>query len=211
MTKKHKVVGILVASYFAFAFALNVFFGDENTQTSNPVPTASASPSNSEFPCFDIRKKKGELEEQVDLNRREVIKVIESTQKAFLLTRIKQFEKQNLISSEQVTLIRSISEGDPIERLGSFENFLKVSEIFDGLIKNGRLKPYFEKDVIALGEDLASTRNPTYKFVLENKGCFDEFEILLAENGLSFQEKKIKSGWARKKNGSDFAGILAKG
>ena len=209
MTKKQKVVGILVASFFAYAFALNIFFGDEETQTSNPVPTASATPSNSESTCLDIRNQKGALEEEVDRKNKETLKEIESTQKAFLLNRLRQLKERNILNEEEFNQIIGISEGGPMERLKSFPKyFLQVSDTLDRLIRQKHLKPYYEDELIAKGEQLADTPNPTYEFVLKNKKCFDEYEVSLAESMKALSEKPIKSGWRKKKTGADFAGVL---
>jgi len=133
-------------------------------------------------------------------------------QKKFLLGKLEELSSIRKISPDEFRQIKEISEGILLERLESFpENFLDVSSTLDRLIKQKHLSPYFQKEVVALGEQLAASSNPTYAFILANRTCFDDLDIRMAENFDSIDAKSIESGWGKKKNGEDFALVLVRG
>ena len=128
-------------------------------------------------------------------------------QKKFLLSELKELSGKGLIASNEYRQIEDISE-----RLDAFaENFLDVSATLDRLIKQKHLSPYFKQEVVALGEQLAASSNPTYAFILANTTCFDDLDILMAENFNSIDAKSIESGWGKKNDGGDFALVLVRG
>ena len=195
------VIFVLLPGFIAFITEKP----DSRNQISVEQKTSTPSPSQST--CFDIRAERNRLEEATNKNQEAALNEIYTLQKKFLLSELKELSGKGLIASNEYRQIEDISE-----RLDAFaENFLDVSATLDRLIKQKHLSPYFKQEVVALGEQLAASSNPTYAFILANTTCFDDLDILMAENFNSIDAKSIESGWGKKNDGGDFALVLVRG
>ena len=195
------VIFVLLPGFIAFITEKP----DSRNQISVEQKTSTPSPSQST--CFDIRAERNRLEEATNKNQEAALNEIYTLQKKFLLSELKELSGKGLIASNEYRQIEDISE-----RLDAFpENFLDVSATLDRLIKQKHLSPYFKQAVVALGEQLAASSNPTYAFILANTTCFDDLDILMAENFNSIDAKSIESGWGKKNDGGDFALVLVRG
>lgn len=201
--------------FFAFFILLpgiiSIWIDEPKTQDNVIFEQATPTPSPTQIDCFDVRREKDRLEEENDQKGEDALKEIYMIQKEFLLSRIQELFDKQIISADEFAQIEAISQGTALERLMAFaENISEVSETLDRLIAQKHLRLYYEKNVISLGEQLASTTDPTFEFVLANRKCFNELDITLAESIVSLNVESIKSGWAKKKNGTDFASVLSK-
>lgn len=208
MSKGRRV--LLFICFFVVLPGVIAFVTEEPTpKQRSSVEQKSPTPSPSKSTCFDLRTEKDRIEEANDEKREETLKEINMLQKKFLLGELKELSRRGKITSDEFRQIVDISEGTPLERLESFaENFLEVSSTLDRLIEQKYLSPYLQKDVVALGEQLAASSNPANAFVLANRTCFDDLDILTAE---SLESINVKSGWGKKQRGADFASMLNKG
>lgn len=171
------------------------------------VEQKTPTPSPSQSTCFDIRAERNRLEDATDKSREAALNEINTLQKKFLLSELQELRGGGLITSNEFRQIEDISE-----RLDAFaENYLDVSATLDRLIKQKHLSPYFKQEVVALGEQLAASSNPTYALILANRTCFDDLDIRMAENFDLIDAKSIESGWGKKKDGGDFALVLVRG
>lgn len=206
MSNGKRILLVLVLLVFLPGF---IAFITEEPKSRNQISVEqrTSTPSPSQSTCFDIRAERNRLEEAADKSREEALNEINSLQKKFLLSELQELSGKGLITSNEFRQIEDISE-----QLDAFaENFLDVSATLDRLIKQKHLSPYFKQEVVALGEQLAASSNPTYAFILANRTCFDDLDILMAENFNSIDAKSIESGWGKKKDGGDFALVLVRG
>lgn len=208
--------GKKILLFFAFFVFLPGFiaFVTENPESRNQinVEPKTPAPEPSQNSCFDIRAEKSRLEQATDKNSEDALNEINRLQKKFLLKELQELSGRGLISSKEFSQIEDISEGTLQERLDSLaENFIDVSATLDRLIKQKNLSPYFNEEVVALGEQLAAPSNPTFAFILANRTCFDDLDIWMAESFTSIDAKSIESNWGKKKSGADFALVLTRG
>ena len=206
MSKGKRILLVLVLLVFLPGF---IAFITEKPDSRNQISVEqkTSTPSPSQSTCFDIRAERNRLEEATNKNQEAALNEIYTLQKKFLLSELKELSGKGLIASNEYRQIEDISE-----RLDAFaENFLDVSATLDRLIKQKHLSPYFKQEVVALGEQLAASSNPTYAFILANTTCFDDLDILMAENFNSIDAKSIESGWGKKNDGGDFALVLVRG
>jgi len=211
MSTRKKVIVVIVLFVLLPGF---IAFITEKPESRNQIIVGqeTSSPSPSQSTCLDIRTERTRLEEANDKRSEDTLKEINMLQKKFLLGKLEELSSIGKISPDEFRQIKEISEGTLLERLESFpENFLDVSSTLDRLIKQKHLSPYFQKEVIALGEQLAASSNPTFAFILSNRTCFDDLDVRMAENFESFDAKSIESGWGKKKNGQDFTLVLNRG
>ena len=206
MSKGKRIILVLVLLVFLPGF---IAFITEEPKSRNQISVEqrTITPSPSQSTCFDIRAERNRLEEATDKSREAALNEINALQKKFLLSELQELSGRGLITSNEFRQIKDISE-----RLDAFaENFLDVSATLDRLIKQKHLSPYFKQEVIALGEQLAASSNPTYALILANRTCFDDLDIRMAENFNSIDAKSIESGGGKKKDGGDCSLILVRG
>ncbi len=172
------------------------------------TPVDSPSPTPAASSCSDLRAEKVRIEELRDSQINETFNEINKRQKDSLLSRLKQLRQEGNFSAEEWSNIKSLvaraaSDGPPIFALDP--EFVTVRKSIDRLIKSGKIRPYFDEDVIDLGQELANKPNEDFELVLANKECFDEFEILMAE---SISKVTVESAWGKKKTADDFVDVL---
>jgi len=169
-------------------------------QTSSPTPTQPT--------CLDFRAERVRLEELRESESKRILNEINNRQRDSLLTRLEQLRKERIFSAEELSNIKSLvaraaTDGPPI--FGLDPEFVAARKSLDRLIKSGKVRPYFDNDVIELGQELASRPKEDFEFVLANKECFDELDILMAE---SFSKVSVESAWGEKKTANDFVEVL---
>jgi len=172
------------------------------------APIETPSPSAIQPTCWDLRTERVRLEELRKSENTKTLNEINNRQRDSLLSRLEQLRQENNLSSEEWSNIKSLvaqaaTDGPPI--FGLDPEFVAASKSIDRLIKSGKVRPYFDEDVIELGQELASRPKEDFELVLANKECFDELDILMAE---SFSKVSVASAWGEKKTANDFVEVL---
>jgi hypothetical protein len=178
-------------------------------QPNSPISIKSASPSPSRSSCLEIRQAKASIEEVEREQRKDALNSIYKRQREILLSKLESLHKRALISDEEWKNIESIIENADSDNLplSPFEDeFLVAKETIESLLEKRYLPKYFDEQVISMGNNLANTPNQAFVFVLQNRECFDELDILMAESLINVS--KVDAAWDDKQTATDFVQVL---
>lgn len=177
-------------------------------EKSKKEPTIEASQSSIHQTCFDVRKERNRLEEINDVNRNKLLNEINLQQKTLLLNELTFLYDKNLIDSTDWNRIQALvqlanSSELPVSPFA--KEYISVNDILASLIEEQLIKPYYDKEIVSLGEKLASTPNPELVLINKHPACFESWEVDFAK---SFLNLEVKSNWGNKKSSNDFMQIL---
>lgn len=179
-----------------------------------PIPISSPTQSSidtakpSKPSCIQIRGEAEDAKLATDNARNVKLNELYFKQKTVLLKRLQALHENKQMTEDQWRSISylvefSTSDGPPISQF--VEEFIKGEEIFKSLIKRNLLEPYFDKEVIKLGNELAKSVNPEWLITTNNPECFEKYEVDAAE---SFLNIKVKPAWENKKEAAEFVEVL---
>jgi hypothetical protein len=202
---------LLAIGLFVFVPAIyNLFLASVSSPEQNaPIATKSSSPSPSSSSCLDIRQEKATIEEAEKERRKDTLNTLYERQREILLKNLESLRKRALLSDEEWKKIEfvtanAVSDNFPLSPFD--DEYLAVHKTIDSLLEKRYLPKYFDEQVISMGNDLANTPNQAFVFVLQNRECFDEIDILMAESLINVS--KVDAAWDNKKTATDFVQVL---
>jgi hypothetical protein len=195
----------------AFQFISAIFTTTEVTplphsKTIAQSPKASLTPS--QLNCIDIRLEEERLATSTKEDSNAKLNLIYSKQRTYLVARIESLYQKDLVTNDELQNIKSLitlanRDGAPISPF--LEEYLKAESTIERLLKNKLLKPFFEEEVVDLGDSLASAKNPALLIKSENPDCFEVWDVEMARQLLNID---VKSAWGSKKTAIDFVNVL---
>jgi hypothetical protein len=182
--------------------------GIESNRKQIAQTTVEASPTPTQLTCFDIRQERTRLKEVADTERNTALKQIPAIQKDRLIQQLQSLYENKFVTQSQWNSIQSLqalvnSEDLPVSPLVT--EYIAVNKTLEYLLDKKLIKPYFDSDVIVLGEKLASSSNPELLYVIDNSKCFESWDVDLAK---SLSNLSVKSAWDDKKTAADFVQVL---
>jgi hypothetical protein len=178
-------------------------------QPNSPISIKSASPSPSSSSCFVIRQAKATIEEAEREQRKDTLNSIYKRQREILLSKLESLHKRALLSDKEwknIEFIIANADSDNLPLSPLEDEFIAAKETIESLLEKRYLPKYFEEQVISMGNDLANTPNPAFVFVLQNRECFEELDILMAESLI--KASKVDAAWDNQKTATDFVQVL---
>lgn len=146
-------------------------------------------------------------------------KEINKLQATMFTAKIKELYRLSLITQEDWDLFNFVTTSSPfnVPRDGKenvvgrdsevskkiekyFDAKLKLNAIVERWINKELITPYYFKEVIAKGEELARHKSPRNDLILQNKECFSEMDISMAE---SLRNLKVSSNWGNRKTAAE--------
>ncbi len=209
MSKTKRI--LLAFGLFVFVPAIyNLILASVSSPEPNsPIAIKSSTPSPSSSSCFDIRQAKASIEDTEREWSKDTLNSIYKKQREILLTKLESLHKRALLSEEEWNNIEFVVENADSDNLPLSpidDEFLAAEKTIKSLLEKGYLPKYFDKQVISIGNALANTPKQAFVFVLENRECFDELDVLTAESLIKVSN--IDSAWDNQQTASDFVQVL---
>lgn len=215
MTSKSESLKKRLLIAFAFFVILPIAYqfitgllGIDSNRKPIAQPTVEASPEPTQLTCFDVRQERIRLKEVADAERNTAQNEINTIQRNRLVQKLQSlYEKKNLTDSQwnSIQNLQALVKSDELPVSPFVEEYIAVNNILKSLLNKKLIKPYFDADVVALGEKLASTPNPELLYLIQHSDCFETWEVDLAK---SFSNLSVTSAWGNKKDSNDFMQVL---
>ncbi len=192
---------------FAYQLITGLFGIDSNRK---PIaqPTVAASPIPTQLTCFDIRQERTRLKEVADSERNTALNEINTIQRDRLLQRLQSLYENKYVTQSQWSAIQNLQalvQSDELPVSPFVEEYIAVNKTLESLLNKKLIQPYFDADVVALGQKLAKTPNPELLYIIQHSDCFESWDVDFAK---SISNLSVKSAWAEEKSSTDFMQVF---
>ena len=215
MTSKSESLKKRLLIAFAFFILLPITYqvitgilGIEQNRKPIAKPTIQASPTPTQLTCFDIRQERTRLKEVADAKRKTALNEINAIQRDKLLQRLQSLYENKYVTQSQWSAIQNLIalvQSDELPVSPFVEEYIAVNKTLESLLNKKLIRPYFDADVVALGQKLAKTPNPELLYIIQHSDCFESWDVDFAK---SISNLSVKSAWADEKSSNDFMQVL---